>query len=94
MANEKVPNKEKVEKTVPAAKSKGEKTVSTAKGKAEKSAPESKGKKAAGEQEKGVAARLFERYKKESVPALIKKFQFKSKMQVPRLEKIAINIGV
>ena len=94
MANEKVPNKEKVEKTVPAAKGKGEKAAPAGKGKAEKSAPESKGKKVAGGQEKGVAARLFERYKKESVPALIKKFQFKSKMQVPRLEKIAINIGV
>ena len=94
MANEKDPNKVKEEKAAPAAKSKGEKTVPAGKNKAEKSAPESKSKKAAGSQEKGVAARLFERYQKESVPALIKKFQFKSKMQVPRLEKIAINIGV
>ena len=54
MANEKVPNKEKVEKAAPAAKSKGEKTVPAAKSKAEKTAPESKGKKAAGAQEKGV----------------------------------------
>jgi large subunit ribosomal protein L5 len=83
MAKEKVPNKEKVEKTAPAAKGKEEKAVS-----------EAKGKKSAGGQEKGIPARLFERYKTEAVPALMKKFSFKSKMQVPRLEKIAINIGV
>jgi large subunit ribosomal protein L5 len=59
-----------------------------------KAAPESKSKKEAGGQEKGVAARLFERYKKETVPSLMKKFQYKSKMQVPELEKISINIGV
>jgi len=55
---------------------------------------EGKGKKDAGGQEKGAPARLAARYEKECVPALMKKFQFKSKMQVPRLEKIAINIGV
>ena len=59
-----------------------------------KAAPESKGKKEVGGQEKGVAARLFERYRKETVPSMMKKFQYKSKMQVPRLEKISINIGV
>jgi large subunit ribosomal protein L5 len=95
MANEKVPNKENVEKTAPATKAKGEKAPQAAKGKSEKSAPEQKGKKASGGgQEKGVPARLFERYQKEAIPALIKKFAFKSKMQIPRLEKIAINIGV
>jgi len=83
MAKEQIPNKEKVEKAPPQAKSK-----------TEKSAPDAKGKKVAGTQEKGVTARLFERYKNEAVPALMKKFQFTSKMQVPRLEKIAINIGV
>ncbi|HWP81979.1 MAG TPA: 50S ribosomal protein L5 [Bacteroidota bacterium] len=45
-------------------------------------------------EEKGVPPRLFELYKKEVVPALMKRFQYKSVMQVPRLEKIAINIGV
>jgi len=59
-----------------------------------KAAPESKGKKEAGGQEKGVAARLFERYQKETIPSMMKKFQYKSKMQVPRLEKISINVGV
>jgi large subunit ribosomal protein L5 len=50
--------------------------------------------KAAGVQEKGVAPRLFERYKKDVVPALMKRFSYKSVMQVPRIEKIAINVGV
>jgi large subunit ribosomal protein L5 len=56
--------------------------------------PVSKGKKEASEQEKGVAARLFERYQKETIPSLMKRFQYKTMMQVPRLEKISINIGV
>lgn len=38
--------------------------------------------------------RLAERYKKEVVPALMKRFSYKSVMQVPKLEKIAINRGV
>jgi large subunit ribosomal protein L5 len=38
--------------------------------------------------------RLAERYRKEVVPALMKRFGYKSIMQVPRLEKIAINRGV
>lgn len=45
-------------------------------------------------QEKGVPPRLFERYRKDAVPALMKRFQYGSIMQVPHLEKIAINIGV
>lgn len=51
-------------------------------------------KKQAHVQEKGVPSRLFLHYKKEVIPALIKRFQYKSSMQVPRLEKISINIGV
>ena len=37
---------------------------------------------------------LKERYIKEVVPALMEKFQYKSVMQVPKLEKIVINMGV
>jgi large subunit ribosomal protein L5 len=39
-------------------------------------------------------ARLKEKYKKEIVPALVKKFGYKNVMQSPRLEKIVVNIGV
>ena len=35
-----------------------------------------------------------ELYNKEIVPALMKEFHYDSVMQVPKLEKIVINIGV
>jgi large subunit ribosomal protein L5 len=38
--------------------------------------------------------RLQEKYQKEAVPALTKAFQFKNIMQVPRIEKIVMNIGL
>jgi large subunit ribosomal protein L5 len=39
-------------------------------------------------------ARLKEIYKKEIVPALVKQFGYKSTMEVPRIEKIVLNMGV
>lgn len=41
-----------------------------------------------------VTPRLKAKYKDEVVPALQKRFNYKSSMQVPRLEKISINRGV
>ncbi len=38
--------------------------------------------------------RLKEKYAKEVVPALIKQFEYKSSMQVPKLQKICINQGI
>jgi len=38
--------------------------------------------------------RLQEKYEKEVVPALMEKFGYKSIMEVPKLEKIVINMGV
>jgi large subunit ribosomal protein L5 len=38
--------------------------------------------------------RLADKYKNEVVPALMKKFSYKSIMQAPKLEKICINRGV
>ena len=38
--------------------------------------------------------RLADKYKNEVVPALVKKFGYKTVMQAPKLEKIAINRGV
>ena len=37
---------------------------------------------------------LKEQYEKEVIPALMKKFGYKSVMQVPKLDKIVINIGL
>jgi large subunit ribosomal protein L5 len=39
-------------------------------------------------------SRLRERYASDVVPALIKQFQYQNPMQVPRLEKIVVNIGL
>jgi len=41
-----------------------------------------------------VKARLSEVYRSSVVPALMKRFNYKNVMQVPRLDKISINIGV
>jgi large subunit ribosomal protein L5 len=38
--------------------------------------------------------RLQKKYKEEIIPALTKEFEYKSVMQVPKLEKIAINQGI
>ena len=40
-----------------------------------------------------MAARLKEMYKNEVAPALQKKFGYKSVMQIPKLDKIVINVG-
>ncbi|MBQ9228391.1 MAG: 50S ribosomal protein L5 [Eubacterium sp.] len=40
-----------------------------------------------------MAARLKEVYKNEIAPALMKKFEYKSVMQIPKLDKIVINVG-
>src|SRR6478672_10723754 len=39
-------------------------------------------------------ARLREKYTKEVAPALMKEFDLKNTMAVPRLEKVVINMGV
>jgi len=39
-------------------------------------------------------ARLIEKFKKEISPKLIEKFSYKNVMQVPKLEKIVLNMGV
>ncbi len=63
------------------------------------SAPKQKTKKEGAdaskkEKEIKVPVRLFNTYKKEITPSLLKKFNYKSIMQVPRIHKIVINMGV
>jgi large subunit ribosomal protein L5 len=41
-----------------------------------------------------VRARLKETYRQEVVPALMKEFGYRNVMEVPRLEKIVVNIGL
>jgi large subunit ribosomal protein L5 len=43
---------------------------------------------------KNYAPRLADKYKKDVVPALVKKFGYSTVMQAPKLEKICINRGV
>jgi large subunit ribosomal protein L5 len=41
-----------------------------------------------------ITPRLFEKYKNEIVPELMKQFSYKSVMEVPKLQKIVVNMGV
>ncbi len=38
--------------------------------------------------------RLLERYRKEVVPAMMREFGYQNVMQVPRIEKVVLNIGM
>jgi large subunit ribosomal protein L5 len=51
-------------------------------------------KKGPGVREVGVYPRLSDKYKKDIIPAMMKQFKYKNVMQVPKLEKISVNIGV
>jgi large subunit ribosomal protein L5 len=42
----------------------------------------------------GTMARLKDHYKSEVVPAMMKQFGYRNTMQVPRLEKIIVNMGL
>ena len=55
-------------------------------------APKEKAKKEVVEEK--VTPRLFEKYKTEIAPALMKQFSYKSVMEVPKLSKIVVNMGV
>jgi large subunit ribosomal protein L5 len=39
-------------------------------------------------------ARLKQKYQDEVIPAMMKEFGYKNSMQVPRLEKITVNVGI
>jgi large subunit ribosomal protein L5 len=41
-----------------------------------------------------MAPRLKERYRQEVIPLMMERFHYKNVMQVPRIEKIAVNIGL
>ena len=41
-----------------------------------------------------MAHHMLERYREEVVPALMKEFGLRNVMQVPRLEKVVVNVGV
>jgi large subunit ribosomal protein L5 len=41
-----------------------------------------------------MASRLHEKYRKETIPALAKRFGYKNTMAVPRVSKVTLNIGL
>jgi len=62
-------------------------------GKKIKGAKEAPVKQQAVKEEK-ITPRLFDKYRKEIIPDLMKRFSYKNVMQVPKLEKIVVNMGV
>ena len=89
--------KEKIENPVPRSGSSGKEKKPKTEAKEQKVeevvSPKGPSDKGSFGEEK-VTPRLSELYKKELVPSLMKRFGYKSIMQVPRLEKISINCGV
>ncbi len=41
-----------------------------------------------------MVLRIKEKYEQEVIPAMIKKFNYKNKMAVPKIEKIVLNMGI
>ena len=72
------------------------KTKKETKTKSSKPKIEKKAKAAKSSEETNIKipTRLFEQYKKDIIPALMKSFNYKNVMQVPKLEKIVVNMGV
>lgn len=69
-----------------------EKKVKETKEKKEKSKKESA--PAAAEKDIKIPNRLFEYYHAEIVPGLMKTFSYKNIMQVPKIEKVVVNMGL
>jgi large subunit ribosomal protein L5 len=42
----------------------------------------------------GVVPRLKERYIKEVIPAMVKEFSYKNVMEVPKVQKVVLNVGL
>ena len=81
-ATKSAPKAEEVKKAAPKAEVK----------EAPKAAPAKKASK--GAPKRAVTTRLLEKYNNEIKKALIVKYNYKSVMQAPKLEKIVINVGV
>ncbi len=90
--SEQKPRPEKAEKTEKAGAGAGQKTGGR-RGKGGEGAGASEAAKVTTTVE-AVPARLLEKYKQQAIPALTKQFSYKNPMQVPRLQKIVINMGL
>jgi len=90
MADEKKPKGEQQQK--PPKGDKGEKGGGKRKG--EGAPPAAPSSKALVSNTAAVPPRLADKYKNDVVPALTKQFNYKNPMQVPRLQKIVVNMGL
>jgi len=70
------------------------KKATTKKAAAPKAEKESAAPKRSAKKETVVPARLFEYYNASIIPVLMKTFDYKNVMEVPKLEKIVVNTGV
>lgn len=86
-------DKEKKENTEKKASAKA-KPAQAADTKAKSSKKDAKKSDAAPEKEIKIKPRLSDTYKKEIIPSLKTKFNYTTVMQVPRLNKIVVNMGV
>ena len=69
--------------------------------KSSKKAPEKAAEKTAAKEAKApekpaekIPSRLYEFYRQECVPKMMQEFRYKSSMQVPKIEKIVVNLGL
>ena len=60
----------------------------------EKVAEKAAAKKAPAKEPEKFTSRLYDFYRQECVPKMMQEFRYKSPMQVPRLEKIVVNLGL
>lgn len=87
MAEQEKPKKEKTKAKAKDEKEAKPKAAAKGKGKAEAKAE-------APPQPEKIPARLWEYYRQECVPKMMQEFRYRSPMQVPRLQKIVINMGL
>lgn len=73
---------------------KKQKTVTEEKSSKKTKKESSEGKVTSSEKETRVPSRLGMIYKSEIIPTLMKKFKYKSVMQVPKIVKVVVNMGV
>jgi len=73
---------------------KKQKTVTEEKSSKKTKKESAEGKATSGEKETRVPSRLGMIYKSEIIPTLMKKFKYKTVMQVPKIVKVVVNMGV
>jgi large subunit ribosomal protein L5 len=98
MADEKKPKTEPKPRAEKSGEKSGDKSGAKAKsGKKTKGAERSSGSETVAEATstvEAIAPRLRDKYREQVIPALTKQFNYKNPMQVPKLQKVVINMGL